>query len=98
MARLFPIIRPDRYADLRALELAGVTPTPVIPWAMIEPHEAQAVRNHRQTLDQLAARCGLSACEAIAVIEDRAWSRMPIVEAERQLDQLVRSFHRMQNA
>lgn len=46
-----------------------------IPWALIAPHEAQAQRNHWQSLDTLASRGGLSACEALAVIEDRPWRR-----------------------
>lgn len=47
-----------------------------IPWAMIAPHEKQAQRNHGQTLNRLAERGGLGACEAIAVLEDRPWHRM----------------------
>jgi hypothetical protein len=42
-----------------------------IPWALIAPHEKQAQRNHYQTLERLAERGGLSAREALAVIEDR---------------------------
>jgi hypothetical protein len=42
-----------------------------IPWELISPHEAQALRNHcGQSLQQLAERGGLSACEAVAVLED----------------------------
>lgn len=43
-----------------------------IPWDMIAPHEAQALRNHcDQNLERLAQRCGLSACEAVAVLENK---------------------------
>lgn len=52
-------------------------PATRIPWAMIEPHEEQALRNHAgQDLEKLASRGGLGACEALAVLEDRVWSLM----------------------
>lgn len=45
-----------------------------IPWAFIAPHERQADRNHGQTLQRLAERGGLSAREAMAVLEDRRYA------------------------
>lgn len=50
---------------------------PGIPWALIEPHEAQAQRNHYQSLAQLHDRGGLAWCEALAVLEDRKWTADP---------------------
>lgn len=47
-----------------------------IPWALIAPHEAQAQRNHSQSLRRLSSRGGLSPCEAIAIIKDRPWSKV----------------------
>lgn len=44
-----------------------------IPWGLLAPHEAQALKNHGQTLERLAQRHGLSFCEALAIIEDRPW-------------------------
>jgi len=42
-----------------------------IPWAMIEPHDATARRNHGgQNLVRLAQRGGLCPLEAVAVMED----------------------------
>lgn len=53
-----------------------------IPWAMIAPHEPQAMANHsQQSLRELARRGGLSVCEAAAVLEDRRWRSMPVVGA-----------------
>lgn len=49
-----------------------------IPWSVIEPHEEQAKRNHSQTLARLAERGGLSACEALAVLEDREWRQISV--------------------
>ncbi len=40
-----------------------------IPWAMIAPHEPQALHNHgQQSLATLARRGGLSPSEAVAVL------------------------------
>ncbi|WP_062117250.1 hypothetical protein [Aureimonas sp. AU40] len=63
---------------------------PSIPWSMIAPHEAQAQVNHHQTLDRLDARGGLTPCEAIAVLEDRSWSRMTQPAAQAALVEAVR--------
>jgi hypothetical protein len=61
-----------------------------IPWSVIEPHDAQARHNHGgQTLARLAERGGLSACEAVAVLEDREWHSMPIAESESVLRSLI---------
>lgn len=62
---------------------------PSIPWSLIEPHEAQAKRNHDQTLQRLAERGGLSPCEAVAVLEDRPWERMEAREALTRLKVLI---------
>ena len=40
---------------------------------MIAPHEAQAQHNHKQSLERLAQRGGLSPDEALAVIENRKY-------------------------
>jgi rubrerythrin len=53
-----------------------------IPWALIAPHEARARTNHDQTLERLAERGGLSACEAIAVLDERRWRTMSSPDAE----------------
>lgn len=49
----------------------------IMPWEMIAPHEGQAVRNHSQSLHRLHDRGGLSWCEALCVLEDRAWRAEP---------------------
>lgn len=63
-----------------------------IPWAMIAPHEAQALANHYQTLKRLAERGGLSSSEAVAVLEGRQWK--PIPDADGALRLLVAAFER----
>lgn len=83
-----------------------------IPWALIARHEAQALKNHGgQSLIRLAERLGLSAEEAVAVIEDKdycaRWKRtdgtregmnVRSVEAINCLRELVEQFHREQTA
>lgn len=75
--RLFPILydRRDRSSDMFIVAN--------IPREMLAPHEAQAQRNHSQSLQRLADRGGLSACEALAVLENREWR--PDAEANRKL-------------
>lgn len=60
-----------------------------IPWSLIAPHEEQAERNHRQSLERLAERGGLSPCEAVAVLEDRPWRAMPPGAAATRLRELI---------
>lgn len=73
----FPIQSPFQYLK-RADRHPCITG---IPWEMIGPHEAQAMRNHSQTLTRLAERAGLSPCEALAVLEDRKWQSMDALES-----------------
>ena len=58
-------------------------PKEYIPWDAIAPHEAQALRNHHQTLERLAERGGLSWVEAYAVLTDNHFmSVMSLTEKE----------------
>ncbi len=43
-----------------------------VPWALIEPHEAQVQSNHDQSLTRLAERGGLTACEMLCAIQGRS--------------------------
>lgn len=61
-----------------------------IPWAAISKYEDQAKVNHGRTLDQIAISGGLTPEEAIAIIEQRPWMRMPFTEARDRLAQYVR--------
>ena len=64
-----------------------------IPFAMIAPHEAQAMRNHGQSLERLAQRGGLAVAEALDVIEGRRWGSAKVcIENERYLINLVRAW------
>lgn len=46
------------------------------------------MKNHMQTLETLASRGGLSACEAVAIIEDRPHHQMREEDAEMRLLEL----------
>jgi hypothetical protein len=65
-----------------------------VPWSLIAPHEAQAQRNHMQTLETLAVRGGLGPCEMVAVLEDRPWRRMSDADAMKRLRELVELLQR----
>lgn len=65
-----------------------------IPWAAIAGHEAQAQRNHSQTLERLAGRGGLSPCEAVAVMTDAPWKRVGDAWARAKLMCLVLDYER----
>jgi len=53
-----------------------------IPWAMIAKHEAQAKKNHDQTLERLNARGGLSPTELYAVLNDIDYAQVTLTEYE----------------
>lgn len=46
----------------------------LIPFSLLD--ENQAIKNHQQSLKRLSERGGLSACEALAIIEKRPWKSM----------------------
>jgi hypothetical protein len=76
--RMFPILFNYRASEqLKALGAVDPYACVGIPWEMIEPHEAQAHKNHQQTLKRLAERGGLSHREALAVLEDRPYPWSP---------------------
>ena len=60
-----------------------------IPWDIIAPLEAQAHKNHGQTLARLRERGGLSVCEAVAIIEDRHWRSMSEIDAIERLGEII---------
>lgn len=86
------VVNLDRFPILRDSSGGGIICS--IPWVMIAPHEAQASLNHGgQSLYRLAERGGLSACEVVAVLEDRAYTKMTITEAETRLRQIATAYY-----
>lgn len=80
--KLFPIM----------VEYRNVKTTEYIPHDVIGCHEKQAMINHGQTLQRLAERGGLSYCEALAVIEDRKWTRIEQDEAKPKVLKIIMDF------
>ena len=71
-----------------------------IPWLMIASHEAQAMKNHGQSLVRLNERGGLSVHEAIAVLQDRPLPPLKLTsdaDARAMLESLVEAFERNQH-
>lgn len=90
-AETFPILRAmseDRRKALKALGCPERIPLPIIA-----THERQAMINHNQTLRRLAERGGLSACEAVCVLEDRRWAKMADEEAVSRLNSIASAWH-----
>lgn len=69
----FPILRPkwDRKFFLQFPDCPAS-----VPWDLVAPHEAQAQRNHGQSLVTLARRGGLAPDELFAVMHDQPWRNM----------------------
>jgi len=89
---IFPIMEgyDPRQAIKEARAAGGTILVIGLPWAMIEPHEAQAKSNHGgQTLKRLAERGGLCAAEAVAVLSDQPYRSMPKTAAQFRLSALV---------
>ena len=57
-----------RFPIIKTWHSEGVVSPDSIPWELLSPHEPQAIKNHSQTLEQLAKRGGLDVCEAVALI------------------------------
>ena len=70
----FPVLDDERYS---------------VPWESIAGFEAQAWRNHGQTLETLASRGGLSSCELVALITGGRWSPMPEHQARALVFELL---------
>lgn len=83
--RMFPVLYQGREDEIQ--RRAGA-PTSV-PWSLLAPHEAQARRNHDQSLERLAERGGLGLCEMVAVLEDRRWRKMDRAEARARIEMLM---------
>lgn len=79
------------------MPIMGATLLSEIPFAMIQPHEAQALRNHGQTLERLAQRGGLAASEAVAIIKGLSWRAVKTgVPTEHYLITMVREWRAAQ--
>jgi hypothetical protein len=85
--RMFPIMT-DGIDIAEVRKSFGCAVVVALPWPMMEAHAPQALENHDQSIAVLASRCGLSACEALAVLEDRPWRAMSRADAHSRLKDL----------
>lgn len=76
----------DTY-DLMRLQVYGPVHV-VAPMPMFIEHAEQAFINHGD-VTRLAERGGVTACEAMAILEDRQWRAMPPSEAYRRLHDFI---------
>jgi len=72
-------------SDQRDFPIMGCNIIASIPWAMLEPHEEQAQRNHGQSLKRLAERGGLAVSEALDIIYGFRWNASARSEANDRL-------------
>lgn len=81
------------------MPIMGATLLSEIPFAMLVPHEAQALKNHGQSLERLAQRGGLGHSEAIDILEGQRWGwSKPCIENELYLINKVRQWRAAQTA
>ncbi len=79
--RMFPVLM-----NMHRREWLALGCPEAVPWSLLAPHEARAMRNHgRQSLETLSRRGGLDPTEMVAVIENREWHPMSLVAAVARL-------------
>ena len=80
-------------ADRAIMPIMGATLLSEVPWGFVSPHDAQAQRNHCQSLERLAQRGGLAASEAIDIVTGQRWATTdPGIDSERRLINMVREW------
>lgn len=92
--KMFPILFGHRVKEeIEAVRRDfGTSIVIALPWPMLAAHERQADKNHSQTIQRLADRGGLSACEACAVLEDRSYREMTPFAAHARLKELFMEY------
>jgi len=56
-------------------------PSLTVPFDVVKSHEAQALKNHGQTVERLRDRGGLAWTQLAAVLNDRKWEGMSLDDA-----------------
>jgi len=49
-----------------------------IPMQLLVPYEKQALRNHGQSLQRLAERGGMAACEILGIVRELSWGELKV--------------------
>lgn len=76
----FKILYPHKLE--KELKQAGKKFLRSIPWELIKDHEAQAYKNHSQTLSRLNERGGLDPVEMYAVMNNLLWNKVKLSPLE----------------
>jgi len=85
----FPVMWP--WEERRRKEWLRLECPKSVPWGFVEPHEQVVCDNHRQTLQRLAQRGGLSVCELVCLVEHRRLEfRSDTAEDIKRLKELLR--------
>lgn len=92
--RQFTIMQPSTPIARDDLKSSKFPVVKTIDFDMIAGHEQQARYNHSQSLSRLNERGGLSACEALAVLENRSYQRMSASAANAKLLEAVQAYER----
>lgn len=80
-------------SERSVMPIMGSTLLSEVPFAMLVPHEAMALRNHDQSLNRLAERGGLAVSEVIAILEGKGWGAFKdCIENDRYLINKVREW------
>jgi hypothetical protein len=88
--REYPLLRTEAVQVISKMgRMFPILDGPAIPWFLIAPYEAQAQRNHSQTLERLAERGGLGCAEAIDVMTNQRWSTTAVRGSAQKLHDLV---------
>lgn len=62
---------------MKQYPVIGTNPQEYVPWEILIPHEKRVIRNHAQTLEQLAERGGLAWVEIVWILLDKRWGGPP---------------------
>ncbi|MNF80825.1 hypothetical protein D3C84_630780 [compost metagenome] len=66
------LMPPENMSDMKCTNFKS------IPMRLLMPYEEQALRNHSQSLQRLAERGGMAACEILGIIRGSRWSQLKV--------------------
>jgi hypothetical protein len=62
-----------------------------IQWDLLERHERQILKTYGRSIEGVAQSGGMTWCEVVAVMEERAWRPMEADEAISRMEELIRA-------
>jgi len=83
-----------RFPIIRTFHSEGAPQPEWVPWKILKAHEDQAIKNHDQTLEQLAARGGLDPCEVVAILDGMSFrDRWPTLDGRKAMAMAIERLH-----